>query len=113
MTRIELAAWEQKFRAKVAEIPAADHAHDVEHVQRVVRNAEQLASAEGARLDVVIPAAWLHDLVTAPKTGSERSLASRRSAREAQKFLQEIDYPANLLPAIVHAIEAHSFSANI
>ena len=90
-----------------------DPAHDLEHVERVVRTAEQLALAEGARLDVVMPATWLHDLVIVSKTGSERSLASIRSAQEADKFLQDIGYPANLLTDIRHAIEAHSFSADI
>ena len=46
---------------------AGDVAHGLEHVRRVVRNARRLAAAEGARLAVVLPAAWLHDGVSVPK----------------------------------------------
>ena len=113
MNRIELADWETKFRGKVADAAKDDPAHDIEHVRRVVRTAEQLVIAGKARIEVVVPAAWLHDLVIVPKTSSERALVSRRSAREAREFLQGIAYPDNLLPDISHAIEAHSFSANI
>ena len=35
------------------------------------------------------------------------------AAREAVRFLESIDYPAELLSPIHHAIEAHSFSADI
>jgi uncharacterized protein len=113
MNRIELADWEEKFHQKVADAAKDDPAHDIEHVRRVVRTAERLAIAEKARLDVVIPGAWLHDLVMVPKTSSERALASRRSALEACDFLRGIGYPAHLLSDISRAIEAHSFSANI
>jgi HD superfamily phosphodiesterase len=57
--------------------------------------------AEGAMLEIVIPGAWLHDLVTVPKNSSDRRLASSRSAQAAQKCLQEIGYPASLLPGIL------------
>ena len=35
------------------------------------------------------------------------------AAEEAVRFLESVDYPVQLLPQIYHAIEAHSFSANI
>ena len=113
MNRIELADWEEKFHEKVADAANDDSAHDIEHVRRVVRTAERLAIAEKARLDVVIPAAWLHDLVMVPKTSSERALASRLSARKACEFLQGVGYPGHLISDVGQAIEAHSFTANI
>ncbi len=42
-----------------------------------------------------------------------RAQGSRLAAEAAVKFLAEIEYPEELLPGIAHAIEAHSFSANI
>ncbi|GAH03246.1 unnamed protein product, partial [marine sediment metagenome] len=42
-----------------------------------------------------------------------RKQASRLAAEEAVRFLESVDYPDDLLPQIYHAIEAHSFSANI
>ena len=90
-----------------------DPAHDFEHFCRVVYSAKKLAKAEGARLEVVMPAAWLHDLVNVPKNDPRRKMASRLSAEAAKKYLQSIEYPDIYIPDIVHAIEAHSYSAQI
>lgn len=90
-----------------------DVAHDLAHVRRVVRNAQWLAAAEGARPEVVLPAAWLHDCVTVPKDSPGRTQASRLAAEQAVQWLGEWGYPETLRPAIAHAIEAHSFSAGI
>lgn len=96
-----------------AQLPPNDPAHDLAHVRRVVANAKRLAAAEGADLDVVLPAAWLHDCVVVPKDSAQRPQASRLAAARAVEFLSEIGYPAAHFPAIRHAIEAHSFSARI
>ena len=90
-----------------------DAAHDIEHIRRVVANTKQLAVAEGARLDVVVPAAWLHDCVVVRKDSPDRSLASRLAAVEAVRLLGGWGVTADLLPDVSHAIEAHSFSAGI
>jgi uncharacterized protein len=90
-----------------------DAAHDLAHVRRVVANARRLAATEQARLDVVLPAAWLHDCVTVPKDSLQRAAASRLAAAQAVAWLRAWDYPATCLPDIAHAIEAHSFSAGI
>lgn len=90
-----------------------DPSHDFLHVQRVVRTAFKLALTENADLNIVLPAAYLHDIVIIPKNDPRRTQASRLSAEEAIIFLQAINYPENYLPAIHHAIAAHSFSAKI
>jgi uncharacterized protein len=72
-----------------------------------------LAAAEAAELTIVLPAAWLHDCVIVPKTSAERPRASRLAAETASRFLSEVGYPPQHIPAIHHAIEAHSFTANI
>ena len=90
-----------------------DVAHDIEHIRRVVSNARHLAKEEGARLDVIVPAAWLHDCVHVPKNSPQRSRASVLAADEAVRLLTAWGYPAETLPAIAHAIESHSFSAGI
>lgn len=90
-----------------------DVAHDLDHIKRVVANARFLAVAERARLEVVIPAAWLHDCVAVPKTSPDRPRASRLAADEAVRLLTSWGYPTDLLPAIAHTIHAHSFSADV
>jgi uncharacterized protein len=105
--------WERQFAQFLAGQAAADVAHDDGHIQRVVAAARSLAGAEGAELAVVIPAAWLHDCISVPKDSPERGLASRLAAAAATAFLASIGYPAAHLAPIGHAIEAHSFSANL
>lgn len=91
----------------------ADAAHDGAHLARVVASAERLAVEEGAALDVVMPAAWLHDCVHVPVTSPDRPRASMMAGDAAVDFLASIGYDAALLDAIHHAIAAHSFSAKI
>ncbi len=106
--------WEARFDAFVrAAASTTDPAHDIEHFYRVVAMARWLAQQEGACLEVVVPAAWLHDCVVVPKDSPQRSHASRAAAQAATDFLRQQRYPAHHLAAIGHAIEAHSFSAGI
>jgi len=95
------------------DVMVSDPAHDISHVKRVVQNTVMLTEAEGGNAAVSIPAAWLHDCVSVPKDSPLRKQASQLAAREAVRFLESINYPSGLLPSIQHAIEAHSFSANI
>lgn len=97
----------------VRDLTATDPAHDFQHIRRVVTNARRFAEEEGANMEVVLPAAWLHDCVTLPKNADNRDQASRAAAAEAVAFLEQIDYPARWHDAIAHAIESHSYSAGI
>lgn len=90
-----------------------DAAHDLEHVRRVVRSARALAANEGARLEVVLPAAWLHDCVIVPKDSPLRAQASRLAAEQAAHWLRAWGWREADLPEIAHAVEAHSFSAGV
>lgn len=109
-----IAQWIETFEAKAAEIyPPTDPSHDLLHVKRVVAMARQLAKAEGGDEMIVVPAAYFHDFISVPKNDPRRSQASRLSADAACAWLGEIGYPAQYLPAIAHAIAAHSFSARI
>jgi uncharacterized protein len=97
----------------LSEVMAVDPAHDISHVKRVVQNTVKLTGVEKGDQAVTIPAAWLHDCVSVAKDSPLRKQASKLAAREAVRFLGSVNYPENLLPAIAHAIEAHSFSADI
>lgn len=109
---IDWSALDRRCRDHVAAL-AGDAAHDVAHVTRVVATARRLAGAEGAPLEVVLPAAWLHDCVHVPKDSPLRSQGSRLAADEAVRLLAAWGCPGSLLPEIHHAIAAHSFSAGI
>ena len=106
--------WEKLFEAKIATVASSDDpAHDLNHFKRVVTMAKKLCVQENAKMEVVVPAAWLHDLVIVPKNSPLRSQASKLSAEKALEFLREINYPQEFHQDIAHAIEGHSFSANI
>ncbi len=92
---------------------AADPAHDLSHVQRVVQNTIRLTESEKGNAAITIPAAWLHDCVSVAKDSPLRNQASKLAAEEAVRFLGSVGYPSELLDDIYHAIEAHSFSANV
>src|SRR5438874_2257530 len=108
-----VADWEARFAGFVLEEAAGDPAHDEGHVRRVVANARMLAEKERADLAVVLPAAWLHDCVFVAKNSPQRSSASLLAAERAAKWLRSKAYPAQYIPAIEHAILAHSFSARV
>ena len=99
--------------AFVTDSMSGDPAHDVSHVRRVVKNTLYLTDIEVSNPLITVPSAWLHDCISVPKDSDLRSKASRMAADEAVRFLAEIDYPKEWLDAVHHAVEAHSFSANI
>lgn len=109
-----LANWEAQFESKISTVASADDpAHDLLHFKRVVATAKRLCECENGNYAIVVPAAWLHDFVIVPKNSPLRSQASRLSAQKAIEFLESINYPSECYDQIFHAIEGHSFSANI
>lgn len=97
----------------IAENMKTDLAHDLLHVKRVVKLATLIAKKEKAELNVVLPAAWLHDCVSYPKNHPLRSQSSLHAADKAIQFLSSIEYPKQYLDAIHHAIAAHSYSGGL
>lgn len=106
--------FENLFAEKIHQVLGSlDPAHDLSHVKIVVSIAKKLSKEENAIEEIVIPAAWLHDLVNLPKDHPDRKRASALAADEASKYLRTVEYPEKYLEGIHHAICAHSFSAGI
>jgi len=105
--------WIKIFSGYIHNLESADAAHDAAHVQRVAVNAVKFANLEKANLEIVIPAVWLHDCVTVAKNSELRAKASALSAQKAQELLKDWGYPQDNIDEIMHAITAHSYSANI
>ncbi|MEB0228377.1 HD domain-containing protein [Pseudomonas sp. 10S4] len=93
--------------------PSEDGAHDLSHLQRVWHNVRTLHAQEGGDLEVLLAAVLLHDCVAVEKNSPLRSQASRLAAEKAATLLTTLDWPNTKIAAVAHAIEAHSFSANI
>ncbi len=105
--------YETQFVTFIESEMEQDLAHDLNHVFRVVKTAKLLSKIEGAMLEVVLPAAYLHDCFSFPKNHPNKAESSRIAADKALEFLNEIGYPKEYHDAIKHAIIAHSFSANV
>ncbi|EGQ7838864.1 HD domain-containing protein [Vibrio parahaemolyticus] len=108
-----LSQFEPLFLEFMQQEMQVDAAHDIEHVKRVVKTAKQLCDEENADIAIVLPAAYLHDCFTYPKDHPNRKQSSAIAAKKAIAYLESIQYPQHYHYAIAHAIEAHSFSANI
>lgn len=108
------ATWQTRFIQLATDAAGDDGAHDINHLHRVWQTAETLlADHPEADALVVQAACYLHDLVNLPKNDPQRHLASRQAAELACRELATMHFPADKLPALAHAIEAHSFSAAI
>lgn len=109
-----LAHWQSQLEAIALSAVADDGAHDLQHLHRVWYSARKLLPLyPDADALVVLASCYLHDLVNLPKTHVGRTQASRQAATLAVAKLTEAGFPADRLPAVAHAIEAHSFAAAI
>ncbi len=95
----------------------ADGSHDIGHFRRVWRMSQMLQEMEGgqADLEVLLAAAYFHDLISLPKNHPDRKKSSVLSAEKAGELLATVfpQFPKAKIPGVQHAIEAHSFSAGI
>lgn len=105
--------FEVKFQDFIQSEMNQDAAHDYSHVKRVVATSKQLCAEEQADIDVVLPAAYLHDCFSFAKNHPQKHMSSWYAAEKAIRFLRDIAYPEKHLEAIHHAIVAHSFSAQV
>jgi uncharacterized protein len=87
--------------------------HDWNHIGRVVRLCHLWGKQLAANLEVLIPAAYLHDIVLVPKNHPDRARSSELAAEKAIKLLKQINYPETYLDKIYKAIVEHSFSRGL
>ncbi len=105
--------WFQSLRGRLHarfQTEARDGAHDLSHALRVARNAESLATEEGADVEVCVAAALLHDLVYLPKNHPNSPQTAVLGAAEARAWCRDTPELAQRGEAIVEAIATHSFS---
>ncbi len=87
-----------------------DPSHDFNHILRVLKNAETIAAAEGADLDILLPAALFHDVINPPKSDPRAAHAADDSAEWTADYLKTLpDYPQEKIPAVCDAIAKCSF----
>jgi uncharacterized protein len=79
--------------------------HRMNHTLLVLRNSLLLTRNRKVDKDVVALAAILHDVAF---YSSERKEHANEGAKIAEKYLQEHEYPNDLVQKVVHAIKVHT-----
>lgn len=107
-------AWENRFVAYFSE-HANDAAHDLGHFRRVATVAKKIAACEAVEVDILVllAAAYFHDIVSLPKNHPDNKFSSKLAAVQARAILAEMSFPSKKIEGVCHAIEAHSYSAQI
>jgi uncharacterized protein len=90
-----------------------DPAHDFQHIMRVYKNANVIGQREGANMEILLPAALLHDLVVYPKGSAKSSRSSEDSADLAENMLQGYGYSQDKIDRISYCIRTHSYSKRL
>ncbi|MBI4912777.1 MAG: HD domain-containing protein [Acidobacteria bacterium] len=103
----------ESLRRHLESGPPRDGAHDLGHVLRVARLAGDIAVEEGADPDICLAGALLHDLVYFPKNHPDSSRSAALSAALVPEWCAPFPDLAARAAAIVHCVEAHSFSGGI
>ncbi|CAM3848708.1 phosphohydrolase [Parendozoicomonas haliclonae] len=111
----QVTLWEQRFIEYLKDHETDDFSHDISHFQRVWKTARKIMADETREVNplVVLTACYFHDIVTLPKNHPDRSKSSTLAAEKTAEILDELDFPEELIADVCHAVEAHSFSANI
>lgn len=87
-----------------------DPGHDFAHIMRVVETCKNIGTQAKANLEILIPAALLHDVVNVPKNHPERNQASQKASEVAQKILKSVEYSDEEINLISTVIVEHSYS---
>ncbi|HYW63815.1 MAG TPA: HD domain-containing protein [Bradyrhizobium sp.] len=90
-----------------------DGSHDLAHVLRVWRSILAIHAVEGGDRNILCAAAILHDCVAVEKESRLSDQASKFSAEMAGTILRSKQWTADRIEAVMHAIEAHSFSGGV
>ena len=88
----------------------ADIAHGFDHVECVVNLAKKIAKAEGGNFRIVVPAAYLHDIVPRGKVKSFEDHA-KASAMEAETLLRKLKFSKDEISKIKDAIVSSSYES--
>lgn len=105
--------WEEIFKKSILETQSDDASHDLGHFQRVYSIAKKIAEEESepCDLEVILAAAYFHDIISLPKDHPQRHKSSELAAKKAKDILQKLDFPLEKIDHVCSCILTHSFSA--
>jgi len=88
--------------------------HGPDHSERVLQTALTIGRQMQARLDILAPAALLHDIGRREESRSCGKIChARRGAELAPSLLRDLGYTEAAISAICHCIQAHRFRGAI
>jgi uncharacterized protein len=88
--------------------------HGPDHSERVFHMAMNIGRRMNARLDIIAPAALLHDIGRSQESRSKGKVChAELGAEMAEPLLQDLGYSEADQAAICHCIHAHRFRSNI
>jgi uncharacterized protein len=93
--------------------PPDDPAHDWPHIERVIRNANNLTQGEIVDLPCLLAAVYCHDLVNLPKDHPDRAKASSLAGEKAAPLLHQAGFSFEEIKKIQQFIVEHSFSKGL
>lgn len=91
-------------------LDTARGSHDWEHTLRVCRLCKRLGAVEGADMDVLLIAAYLHDIGRGHQDSSNGAVChAEKGARMAEPILQALPLSESQKQNILHCIKSHRF----
>jgi len=98
----------EKIRRHARSMLSDAGSHGMDHTQRVTQMCRIIGKQEHADMDILIPAALLHDIAR-PLEKEKGLLHEVEGAQMAKSYLTSICYNPDLIPAISAAIRTHRF----
>jgi uncharacterized protein len=87
--------------------------HNWDHTNRVCRLCERLGAAEGVDMDVLLAAAYLHDIGRSLQDDSNGAVChAEAGAGMAASIIDELDFSEGQKENILHCIRAHRFRSD-
>ena len=101
----------EKITAFVQDALSASGSHGFDHVMRVTRLCELIGRSEQADMDILVPAALLHDIAR-PHEEKDGTPHEEEGAKIAGKFLISVGYDPALIVPITNAIRTHRYRSD-
>lgn len=87
--------------------------HDWEHTLRVCRLCKRIGPLEGADMEVLLTAAYLHDIGRSYQDSSGGAIChARKGAQLAWPLVRELPFSEERKKNIIHCIKSHRFRGN-
>ncbi len=87
--------------------------HDWEHTLRVYRLCERIGSVEGVDMDVLLVAAYLHDIGRSYQDASNGGVChAKKGAKMAEPVVDKLPLSENQKENVIHCIRSHRFRGN-